>query len=242
MLGSAIEGGLLALLAIGTWQLRRTRQSTSGAHDELFAAPRFVTRRDHDFSFDPKVTANLGIAWLEMVVVGIAGALLGVLLTMPGTPPLQKGLFTGTFLVGSALLGHSLYVRLGFPVRGQTVSETGQTAGDARTDLAATVGEPTATDFDAIRSAMATARGDATPAPDVLTIGLLASAYNEDDVRDVRCWAARTGLASPATFDARRAELVAAGVLAEDSFRLRVSRIASTEPADVAAMATSLLA
>lgn len=232
-----IAAGLCGLLGVGVVQLWRGRLTATGGHDQLFADARFRTPGE---PVDRDAAANLAIVALELVVVVLAAVMVGYLVVGTTLSPVLKGLFAGTYGVGAALLARAAYVRLGLPVPGRTAVDDSRTVSDLVESLAATVGEPTADEFEALYAAMRTARGDA--GPDVVAVALVAAARADADVATVEYWAATNGIASPATVATRRDELASAGVLAADRFELARPELADAPADDVAAVATTLLA
>jgi len=89
--------------------------------------------------------------------------------------------------------------------------------------LTESLGEQTATDFEAALDAMDTARGDDTDLSEV-TIALLVAAKNEELLYDISKWGEDTGVASKATFSRTKTNLEDRGLIDTEKVPIDVGR------------------
>lgn len=229
--------GVLTL--VGVWALYAGRLSARGGRGQLFVDDvTHLTRRDFQEPsrlLAPSKAANVIITVLELVLIGIATLMVLTLWDHPDVPAAFAYGATGALVVGTVLLGRAMYVRIGFavPEGARSVDEFG--GGFERV-----ADTEAATDFVAIHDALGHARG--TDAADAATAAVLAAARADLDREALEAWAADSGLASPATVADRVDALADAGVLDADAFAFTDDRLADADPADVAAMATSVAA
>jgi hypothetical protein len=84
------------------------------------------------------------------------------------------------------------------------------------------LGEPTATDFDAVLSALDDGNGPA--ALDEVTVSLLVAAKNENLLYDISKWGEDVGIASKATFSRTKTRMEEGGVIETEKVPIDVGR------------------
>jgi len=237
MLERVVAAGVGVLVAVGAWALYAGRLDARGGRGQLFVDDvAYLTRadlREPTRLLAPSKAANLLIAALETLLFVIATVTVVTVALRSGAPPLFTTVSTVALLVGGSLLGRVLYVRLGFAVPETTVRVDEFGAGFERV-----AGRDAAADFTAVHDAMGRARG--TDASDAATAAVVAAARADVDRAALRTWAGNSGLASPASVDARVDELAAAGVLDPEAFAFTDERLATADPDEVAAVATTV--
>jgi len=239
MLEGFLTAGVGALLAVGAWGLYAGRFDVRGGRNQLFVDDvAYLTRedlREPRRLLEPSKAANPVIAALETLLLGIATVTVVAVAARTEPAPRFLAVAAAGVLVGGYLVGRGVYVRLGF-----AVPETARTVDAFGRGFERVAGTDAATDFAAIHDAMGRTRG--TGDSDAATAAVLAAARADLDHGTLRSWAADSGLASPASVDARVDDLAAAGLLDPDAFRLVEDRLATADPADVAAVATNAVA
>lgn len=229
--------GVLGLLVVGTWSLYAGRFSARGGRGQLlFDDVTYLTRADLQSPrrlLEPSRAANLVIAALETLLLGIATITLLELWTREGIPAWFLAASMLLVVLGGVILGRAIYVRVGFavPEPSTDVSAFGD-------DFARFAGSDAATDFTSIHDAMRQVRGE--DGSDAATAAVLAAARADVERDDLRAWAGETGLASPASVDDRIETLAAAGVIDPDAFAFVDDRLADAPPSDVASLATTV--
>lgn len=231
-----VMASLGVLVLVGVWSLYAYRLSATGGRDQLFVDDvTYLTRedfRDPTRLLDPSKAANVLIAALELLMLVIATITVLVLATRVTVPDWYVATAVAALLVGGYLLGRAIYVRLGF-----SVPETVDSVDDFGEDFERVAGTGAATDFTAIHDAMGRARG--ADGSDAALAAVLAGARSEMGREELRTWAAESGLASPASVDERVDTLADAGVLDAEAFAFANDRLATADPTDVAAVATT---
>ncbi|WP_227133507.1 transcriptional regulator TbsP domain-containing protein [Halorubellus salinus] len=239
MLDGFVTAGLGVLLAVGAWGLYAGRFDARGGRGQLFVDDvAYLTRadlREPSRLLDPSKAANILIAALETLLLVIATVTVVAVAARTNPAPWFLAVAAVGVLVGGYLVFRGVYVRLGFavPEPARTVNAFG--AGFERV-----AGTDAAADFTAIHDAMGRTR--ATGDSDAATAAVLAAARADVDADELRDWAADSGLASPASVDARVDDLATAGLLDPDAFALADDRLATADPEDVAAAATTAVA
>jgi len=225
------------VLLVGLWALYAARLSARGGRGRLFVDDGTrLTRRDlrqPSRLLAPSKAANVIITVLELVLVGIATLMVLALWDHPEVPETVAYGAAAALVVGTALLGRAMSVRVGFS--GSTGARSVDEFGGGFERVA---GAEAATDLVAIHDALGHARGGGEA--DAATAAVLAAARADVDRETLRAWAADGGPASPATVDDRVDALADAGVLDPDAFAFVDDRLADADPADVAAMATTV--
>lgn len=239
MLEGFVAAGVGVLLAVGAWALYAGRFDVRGGRGQLFVDDvAYLTRadlREPSRLLDPSKAANLLIAALEVLLLVIATVTVVAVAARDAVSPWFLAVAALGVLVGGYLVGRGVYVRLGFAVPEPARSVNAFGAGFERV-----AGTDAAADFTAIHDAMGRTR--ASGDSDAATAAVLAAARADVDRESLRDWAADSGLASPASVDARVDDLAAAGLLDPDAFALADDRLATADPPDVAAVATTALA
>lgn len=121
-----------------------------------------------------------------------------------------------------------------------------------RETLADELGSAVRADFDAMLSALDTAKGNGEGLDEV-TISLLVAANNEDLFYDISSWGEDVGLASEATFSRTKTRLEEMGLLETEKVPIDVGRprqrlllgderLQGADPADIATTATDIIA
>jgi len=132
-----------------------------------------------------------------------------------------------------------------FSLRTPPISDVRETLGDE-------IGPDALEDFDAVLGSMETARGDEDDLDEV-TVSLLVAARNEVLLYDISKWGEDVGIASKATFSRTKTRLEDLGLIDTEKvpidvgrprLRLRLAddRLTDAAPADLANVATSVLA
>lgn len=231
-----VMASLGVLVLVGVWSLYAYRLSATGGRDQLFVDDvTYLTREDFQNPkrlLDPSKAANILIAALELLMLVIATITVLVLATRVTVPDWYVATAVTALLVGGYLVGRAIYVRLGF-----SVPETSESVDEFGESFESVAGTNAATDFTAIHDAMGRARGGDDS--DAALAAVLAAARSDVDRDELRTWAAESGLASPASVDDRVADLVDAGVLDLETFAFTKDRLATADPTDVAAVATT---
>jgi len=235
--------GLVTLVAAGLYQAWRGRLSVQGASGQLIvedvAYPTSADLRNPRRLLEREKLANVLMAVTELVVLVVAGIAAAAVVTTDGISTGYTVLTVGAYLVGAYLVGRVVYVRLGFPT--PVASDDGGAAPEEISQsLSTRFDDEVGTAFGAIRGAGASARGEDVTL-DPVTAALLAGARSGQRRNDLAVWAAETGVASESTVRNRASELAEAGLLAPgEDLRFSSDRLASADPEDVVAVATSL--
>lgn len=234
--------GLATLVGVGIYQTWTGRLSALGPSGQLMVEdvayptsddltePRRLLERDK--------LANLAMVATELTVLIVAGVAAAAVLASGTVAAPYVALTVVAYLVGAYLVGRAVYVRLGFPTPVESIDDADPE--DVAASLAERFDEDLGTTFAAIHGAGATARGD-DEAVDPVTAALLAGARSGRSRSTLATWAAETGLASEATVERRAGELVESGLVAPgDELAFTSERLRSADPADVAAVVTSV--
>jgi hypothetical protein len=237
MLVSLLGVGIGALLLVGVWGLYAGRLSERGGRGQLFIDDvTYLSRVDIENPrrlLEPSRAANLVIAALELLLLVIATLTLLELSTRSGVPTWFVAGSTFAVLVGGYVLGRAVYVRVGFAVPEPTDDVDAFGAG-----FETVAGTDAAADFTAIHDAMQRTRGDGNS--DAVTAAVLAAARADVDRTPLETWAAESGLASPASVEARIDALANAGVVDPDAFTFVDDRLETAAPSDLASLTTSI--
>lgn len=225
------------ILLVALWAAYAARLSARGGRGQLFVDDvTHLTRRDLQEPsrlLAPSKAASVIITVLELVLIGIATLMVLTLWSHPEVPDWFTAGAAGTLLVGGSLLARAMSLRIGYSVPEGTRSVDDFGGGFER--VAST---EAASDFLAIHDALGQARGEGDA--DAATAAVLAGARADLDREALEAWATDSDLATPATVDERVDELADAGVLDPVAFSLDDERLEDADPADVAAMATTV--
>jgi hypothetical protein len=232
MLSAVITVGLLGLVGLGTWQVSVRYLATPTA-DRRPGTGRAVCatggRRTELLAASAGRGLNLLILAVETVAVAVAIVTAGLVVLEPAVSVRRKVFVVLALLLGIAIIGDGMSVRLGF--RGELQGP--------RAALASVTTPAVAETYTEIQHSLATTRGDGL---DDVTVGVLAAATEYEDPRRLVQWGERTGVGTPEEFEARVDELVAAGLIEERNGRLRVGEVLDgADPARMATAAESVL-
>ncbi len=236
--------GLATLVGVGIYQTWTGRLSALGPSGQLMvedvAYPTSEDLAEPSRLLERTKLANLAMVATELIVLVVAGLAAGLVITSGtvGTP--YVALTVVAYLVGAYLVGRAVYVRLGFPTPVESIAMDEDDPEAIARSLNDRVEDGLGDAFAAIHAAGRTARGDDS-AIDPVTAALLAGAQAERRRSEVATWAAETGVASESSVEHRADELVDGGLIAPgEDLAFTSERLRDADPADVAAVATSL--
>jgi len=235
--------GLATLVGVGIYQTWTGRLTALGPSGQLMvedvAYPTGDDLAEPSRLLEREKLANLAMVATELIVLVVAGLAAAMVITSEGIGTPYVALTLAAYLVGAYLVGRAVYVRLGFPTPVDRLDRRREPEAIARS-LNDRVEDGLGDAFAAIHAAGTTARGDDSEL-DPVTAALLAGAQSERGRSEVATWAAETGVASESTVEHRADELVDSGLIAPgEDLAFTSERLRDADPADVAAVATSL--
>lgn len=236
--------GLATLVGVGVYQTWTGRLSALGPSGQLMvddvayptsedvAAPGRLLQREK--------LANLVMIVTELTVLIVAGVAAAAMVTSGSASTPYVALTVVAYVVGAYLVGRAVYVRLGLPTPVGSIDRDEDDHEAIARSLNDHVEDGLGDTFAAIHEAGGSARGGPSSL-DPVTVALLAGALSGRRRSEVATWAAETGLASESTVETRANDLAESGLLAaSDDLAFTSDRLREADPADVAAVATSL--
>jgi hypothetical protein len=239
MLTIAMAIALLALVVVGSWYVSTTRLAGGTERRSAFVLGdarvlSTVDRRNPGRILgDRAKLRNAAVVVAEGVAIAVAVGVCVAAIANPAVGMAYKVVLSAGLVVGTALVGQAMYVRLGF-YHPDLVDPA-----DYRQSLALTADERTGEAFLDLKAAADTARGEEL---DDATLGVVAAARGNVALETIAQWGEASGVADASRVHDRAQRLAAADLVRIEDGCLEVG--APLEGADddqVASAAASVL-